>query len=647
MTFYSDNVACSPKNLLQRTIPVMLLILVVFSYTTISFNKYLPFQEGWFQYYHMLMNEGKFPYRDFFIPIQPIFILLTDLITTLFGTSFIVLRWYGVIERVFLVVLVYIYLRKQFNDIEVFFFTLIGFFLYGSFNVDLPYSYYQTTLLFGFVGMFFLCNGIIFKNRILLNLYFSGFWTTVTFFTKQSSGLMLLLISVCIVILQGLRAETKYGLLKRLCAYFLGLLTVSTPILAWLHSNNALNNYYDQVYKSTTSKGSLAAILFGFIPRMFEHINIVTLLIVSLCLLLPLLSYNSLCTRIQRNNNYFLKYKFGLYTIIFILALTYPLISNKTINRILFVNSKLTRIILIVTFISVFITLVTSFLKWLQNYDNERNNFVLLTGLFCFGWMYGHGMSGVLEVHSLLPAFPFIMLLVFRLPHASCVPLSPEKSERPYSVGKVRWLPYEKVSQVIERKGLQLYNILKLFVMGTLLALVIIIASTRYATPYYWWGWGEPSIKTANLTSNIPALHKIKLSPESYAFYSEAYEKIIRNTGPHDEVFFFPHISALNVMTNRTHKSFAPITYFDVCSDKYAEMAANYLEKSPPKMIIYMDFPEEAWKIHETIFRGGKLSGQRKIQSIITNFKRVNRYEVIYSSKIPYNYPVEILNRIN
>lgn len=645
MASYSDNAARSPKSFLQRTVPILFLILVVFSYTIISFNKYLPLQEGWFQYYHMLINEGKFPYRDFFIPIQPVFILLTDLITTLFGTSFIVLRWYGVIERVLLLVLVFIYLRKQFDDTQVFFLTLIGFFLYGSFNVDLPYSYYQTTLLFGFVGMFFLCNGIIFRKRILLNLYFSGFWTTMTFFTKQSSGLVLLLISIFVVILQSLRTETKYELLKRLGSYLLGLLTVSTPILAWLYSNNALNNYYDQVYKSTTSKGSPAAILFGFIPRMFNDINIVTLLIVSLCLLLPLLLYYILRTRIQAYNNSISIYKIGLYAIIVVLAFTYPLVSNKAINRILFVNSKLTRVIVIVIFISVFITLVASFLKWLQNCDGKTNNFVLLTALFCFGWMYGHGMSGVLEVHSLLPAFPFIMLLVFRLPQTSCHLLPPGK--RFARKINLHGIVSQTLGKCFQDKEHQTYNILKFAVKVILLALVIIIASIRYVTPYYWWGWGEPSIKMATFSSTIPALQGLKLSQESYTFYTEAYEKITGNTGPHDEVFFFPHISALNVMTNRTHSSFAPITYFDVCSDRYAEMAANYLEKSPPKIIIYMDFPEEAWKIHETIFRGGKLSGQRKIKNVITNFKQSNRYKIIYSSKIPYNYPVEILSRIN
>jgi len=637
----------------QQLLPPTLLMLIVFSYSIISFNKYLPVQEGWFQFYHMLMDEGKFPYRDFYIPIQPVFVLLTDLLNTLFGTSFIVLRWYGVIERVILILLVFIYLRKQYDGVQVFFLTLVGFFLYSSFNVDLPYSYYQTTLLFSFLGVYFLCNGIVFRKRTMFNVYFGGFWTGLAFFTKQSSGLMLLLITTLALIVQGLRTETKSELLKRTCAYLSGLLTVSAPILIWLYSGKALNSYYVQVFKSSSSKGSPEQIILGFVPRLFEHINIPILLVFS-SLLFSILIYHHFFTdlqKVKRNKNRSPEIKIGILFLMILIAFIYPLVSKKLIYGIRFVNyDNMARVIILITFVGVLISFSKSLLKWLKNCDNQRNNFVLLTGLFCFGWMYGHGMSGVLEVHSLLPAFPFLMLLVSQGSDLSNMPLSPEGNKNSFCVRKKKWLPSSRMAFRVaeactEYRTPGMYRILIFSGMGILFAFVIIIASTRYAIPFCWWGWQEGSIKTAKLSSTIPALHGIKLSPESHTFYSEAYQKIIVNTEAGDDVFFFPHISALNVMTNRKHNNFIPITYFDVCSDEYAEMTAQYLEQSPPKIIILMDFPEEAWKIHENIFRGGKRSGQRKIQNVIENFKQSNRYEIVYSAKIPHNYPVEILRR--
>lgn len=83
-------------------------------------NKFFPITEGWFQDAAHYINDGRVMYRDFHMYIPPAFPLLIALLQRFFGDTLIYYRYFGIIERLFLVSIAWIILRKKFDAKIVF-----------------------------------------------------------------------------------------------------------------------------------------------------------------------------------------------------------------------------------------------------------------------------------------------------------------------------------------------------------------------------------------------------------------------------------------------------------------------------------------------------------------------------------------------
>ena len=72
---------------------------------------------------------------------------------------------------------------------------------------------------------------------------------------------------------------------------------------------------------------------------------------------------------------------------------------------------------------------------------------------------------------------------------------------------------------------------------------------------------------------------------------------------------------------------------------KWIMIDAERLRKDPPKMIIFLEMPEEVIKFHEIIFRDGHPSGQRKIKETVDEIVANYHYKRIDSISTPgYNW---------
>lgn len=606
------------SRILQNTfvleaVPTVLLTMILVGYMSLSFNRYLPMQEGWFTYYSQLMDQGRFPYRDFYVHIQPIYLYLISGLGKIFGNEFIVLRTYGIIERCLIGVLLFYHMKKYFPPASSFLGVILGLFIYSSFNVDLSYSYYQTSLLLTFLSAIFLFRAIDITESQSLNghiwIILAGIFSALAFFTKQSSGLLFLILYLMIISLYYFRLAGFGVALKEILLFFAGFLMVAGGVIVWLGHHHALSDYCRIVFGSASSKGDLNDILFGFIARLFsgKHyiINITFIAIMSgLTLYSAFRKESSFSLNIHsRKSNYI---TISILSLIMVLAYGLPYLTSP-IN----VNSSLQIIqhcILLTTFIGIVLLTFVFFYRWIRQAHDQQNNYFLFTSLFSLTWMYSHGMSGVLEVSALLPALPFLTLFLLTSYHDV-------------------WI------RNVLCKGGVVFCVLCVF----------LIAADRYQRPYYWWGWGEPDLRTAKYSSNIPVLRGLYLSKSTKEVYERIHDLIIENTYVEDEVFTFPHIVLFNVITGRTNSNFVPVTYFDVCADNYAILTAQYIIEKKPKIIVMMEFPEDAWVAHETIFRGGRKSGQRQIMESIKRLKAQGFYHTIGREEVEGNYPVEIL----
>ena len=73
----------------KLTIKIIELIPFLLTYSVFNIlliNKFFPVTEGWFQDYARYMHQEFFPYRDFYIPVPPGFIYLTDFLYSVWNT---------------------------------------------------------------------------------------------------------------------------------------------------------------------------------------------------------------------------------------------------------------------------------------------------------------------------------------------------------------------------------------------------------------------------------------------------------------------------------------------------------------------------------------------------------------------------------
>lgn len=146
--------------------------------------------------------------------------------------------------------------------------------------------------------------------------------------------------------------------------------------------------------------------------------------------------------------------------------------------------------------------------------------------------------------------------------------------------------------------------------------LVFLCLITKMYMPFEWHGWRSSSILSNNTTitiCDIPGINGYTVSVKDYNSYKLIYELIKNHSNKNDKLYQFPNISLFNVLLERK-SYYIPIAYFDVCPDDMAKLAVKDLEKNKPELFLWADFSNERWKIHEDIFRGGQISGQRELK---------------------------------
>jgi len=146
-------------------------------------------------------------------------------------------------------------------------------------------------------------------------------------------------------------------------------------------------------------------------------------------------------------------------------------------------------------------------------------------------------------------------------------------------------------------------------------------------TPYYWHGWKDKALNIDGMSYTKTMHGPLKgfiLAGDTKNTYSQIVNLIQTYTTSDDIVFQFPHITLFNVITERKTAGYMPVLYFDVCTDELAASEAKKLYTNYPKMVIWCDLAEDSWLTNESIFRGGKRSGQRAFQDFYNEVVKQN-----------------------
>lgn len=592
----------------------MLGLLAVISITAIYhlifFNRVFPIQEGWFSCFAHEILLGRIPYKDFHLFLQPVYPFEIAGLTFLFGDSFIIFRIVGLVERLFLVAVLFLMLKRIVPVHHAIAVTLASLAVYASHTTDVIYSYYQTCLLLGLLSSYLLLRLLEASagRHDLLMAGISGILAGWSFMTKQSTGLFITAALGAVLLVSSFRLSRPTNRFSP-AVYVAGWLCPVVAWFLWLASTGAFRAYIDQVYRgASSSKGSLWATLFAFWTRAFHPVYLTGFLVMSLIVCLSWVIFKNrqdpFVERAEQTNMTRLLAPVVIgSSLCFFIPLLYRLVFGDTYPTGPFYGFKLRLVHL--SFYGSILASIFFFIRVWTIKDRDINLRLFLLSIVSLSVMYAHGLSFTLEEHAVIPSLGLLYAALL------CLVKGPA------------WL-----------KTVSLYT--------CCFALILLSAVQKYAWPYEWWGWREPNILEATEKSALSPLKGFRISPMTNTLLTEITAVIERYSSKNDHIFTYPHIPVFYMLSRRHPSTFAFIHYFDVCPDLYAVEDAAELLRKPPAVIVNLEFPENVWKFHENAFRKGSLSGQRKIAAAIDHLTGNRQYEAVGKFQTPLGYPIKV-----
>ena len=628
------------KNILKsnKYISIICLLLLSIIFNFLLINKFFPVTEGWFQDYARYILDGAIPYRDFYCPVPIGALWLTTALSKVFGYSFLILRYYGLIERLILISLVFFLVRKVYKQNIVLLAVMTSSIIYISNIQDVFYSYYQSSILFAFIGLYFCIKMVEKPEKMYLWSIGFGLSSGISFLMKQNIGSLFAIIIGIILAFLLYRDYKVKVVYSGLIAFGSAFLVLSIAGI-YLYLNDAFYPFINQIFNGASSKGSLSNIFFSF----FSRINIPSMRYLFVGIILYLL-LNKYIFKL----NHISKWLFYFVAGILIIAPALYLYDYFTVNNIILGSAGISKkkLLLVGIYIYGAITTFSYFLNINDKFENNKswiyypiflvfflmdffgvdyyfitkidfmkireNRQILLYTLFFIllvwsGWLvyqikkyniledkvkfilvvaswivlYIHGMSGIIEDHGSLLMFSLIISAILSK--------------------KVYFNYYKNL-------------IILVFCIGN----IFVIDVQRHNLPYHWWGVGaSPSIYTSKYEYKDIKLKGIKGDKALVETMNSIYDVINNNKKIGDTLYTFPHINYFNVMSNLNSPTFAKVHYFDVCPDNIAIRDAEILKVNLPSFIIWQKLPDDVWKFNEIYFRNGKSSGKGAIRTVI------------------------------
>lgn len=597
---------------------LLAMLAVVLTYNLLFFNRYFPITEGWFSVYSHYIRQGAVPYRDFYFFLTPLYAYLLAFFQTIFGDAFISLRILGVLVILMISTLLYLLLIRVFSKKSSAISAIVSVIYYQSGVAHIAYDFIQFFTLFSLAAAYFFIRyseGETIENfrlisKSTLNLMLAGIFISLAFLTKQSNGTLLVLFSTVIAFYLTL-SESKLIWQNFFLIYCFSMLIPVGLFLIYFSTEGALRPLIDQIfYGAISSKGASEKIFFAwfsFFNRSY-YIFLFNLTLISVAFFL-------LCNVFAQKkflSSNFIKENFlpNFFESLPFFFLTFSIwLSYKQIGSNLWMDSGRENLsyLMIASSIScmlalTFFTFYSSIFR--QSASSNKAGIVFL--LLSWGLVFGNGTSAGLSEVS---AFLGIALIL---------------------------------AYLLDSKN-------RLIVLSALLLSIFIsygFSTFKFTQPYAWWGVSSSDIRKATSSVNNQLLTGILLSPEQKTTLEALISVVDKNTSEKDEVFFFPNISGLYVLSNRWPISKVLVSWFDFLPDSDAEFEAGRLLSARPKVIMILRMPEYVWSTHEFLFRGGKPLGQRSILRVIDGLISDKSYKLLSSEELDGKCQLEVWGRI-
>jgi hypothetical protein len=547
---------------------VALLVAIFFSF---FFNRFVGLCSGDGEYASgITLLHGRLPYRDYFVTAPPLNILKSAVLLKMFGQALIVSRVAGVLERIFIGVLLFAWLAELFLPWQALVASVVTLVVSSGDHADPIASYNHDAILFAMLAGF--SARIILRNkserRLIVSAVASGAFAAASFLTKQTVGFgALLLIGALMLLLlaktgRGQRALGLFG-----ACYAMGALIPLAIVSAALGKLHLLTACLHMVF--VTGPAAKASDAGQF---LFRYLLIALRGPISVfCGLAGIaLSHRAIRRGISGEQ----ESSFDIRSIVWSCLAGLAIIAGAALLRI---PVSGVREFSKGSVYFVFIGLTLWFLQGVLDLfrapiETRTADCLLLAGV---GWAVAVSLSLSWPVFEAME-LPGLGLLAAAM-------LAGTRA-------RIRWIP--------------------LLLMAVM---VFIQVRVKLEFPFDFASQFEPPIYSATHKSSQPALRGMRMSEEEVRLLDDATAAIRAGSKSSDHVFTHTEMALVYALSDRYPPTRALSQNMDTLNDALAEDEARGLLKTPPGVIVYTRPRAEELKEQEVIWRYGRPSGERAI----------------------------------
>jgi hypothetical protein len=549
--------------------------------------------------------KGILPYRDYYCPVPPLFVLRCAAVLALFGKLPIMLRGFAVFERVTLALILYGWLVRFFRAKDAALAALVTVVLSADDYADPVSSYNHFTILLavaaGFAASYALDEDRT-KRALVVIGCLAGILSLLCLATKQTIGLGVTLaipvtLSLCLTKLEGVQKAIRF-----LAGFAAGWLVAAGTLLGWMAHTGILRAFLTQTF--VTGPAAKASHPGDFVVRTFVILR---------------------------------GYWWAALIALAILAISWGALRSSEEKENTDTTSESLKGILLVLLLGLgaigLSTMVTwEMLGFAPNLPGKPMIYVSLIGsgllVFYYLWRFLRGeLSRRQSQFALFGTIAFIVAFMTSLSFPA----------------------FE--AMIIPGLGLILAVILndfedwkRWFVYAVCTALLFCTSVFKEGLPFGFNRWYEPGVKTATVRSSLPELRGFLLPPSTVNFVDSTIRIIRENSTSKDTIFIYPELGFFYGATERMPATFSTSHNMDTVPDSFAREEAERLLRARPAVLIYGQKPEALLQEDEAIWRNGKHSGQRDLIAAVETLAR--EYRLVRTFRMyPLGEPVYVLVR--
>lgn len=565
---------------------------ILAAFNLVTFNRYFPLSEGWWEAYGYLYNSGLRPYRDFDLAFTPLFTIINAVLLRVFGDSFFAIRLFGVVVFVGAAFLLQLVLEELFSPKVAAVAILMASFLVigeGTF-IAKDYHFYQ--LLFTAAALLLHLRLIrrtdLTPRQQLLGTAAVAVIASLVFFLKQNVGGLLI-----VAIAASLPFVDRQRPIARLLAYAGGGLFAAVALAPIVSPSD-----WRALLLGNDAKGSIGTVLL----RVWrEPPNREALLTASrLCVAYVVLRY-----ALAPPQRWGAIWSDGLKGVA-----GRPLVRNGVLllaAGVVAASGNAIRLAVIPWIIPVSLALLLILLGRVarkavdRRYDLDPR--VVAVALPLAALAYANTNTAIFDFNGMLI---------------------------PVAVG-FAWVlaSFEALVPV------------RYWLVAALACLIIVpeLAAKKLRTPYSWWGIKQPSIAQATEKAPYDQLAGMRISARDRDNLAEIKRAVDAHSRDRKDVLFY-NLPMFYWLHDKLPPYRTVIQWFDVVTSKQLEADLRAMRERPPRVVVALEPPPVAFWGHKQLRRAEHLP-QEDFRDWMDEGVRRGDYRLIRTINLPNTYENE------